>query len=176
MPATQNQKTGPGAIIFFALAFTLPALDQHVADPRASVVDVRSRQATLRATTDPLLRAAINGLSSCVATPFVAAPIGRMNIPHHYLSGSSGPINPAEAPVTHIYEMFERRITAGMNQPKKRASAATLPSWRLSNTATLRSHGQDDMPDCLIEVHLHSPFPKFWLPHSLAQACFQQDL
>jgi poly(beta-D-mannuronate) lyase len=39
-----------------------------------------------------------------------------MNIPHHYLSGSSGPINPAEAPVTHIYEMFERRITAGMNQ------------------------------------------------------------
>jgi poly(beta-D-mannuronate) lyase len=116
MAATQNQKTGPGAIIFFALAFALPALGQHVADPRASMVDVRSRQATLRATTDPLLRAAINGLSSCVATPFAAAPIGRMNIPHHYLSGSSGPINPAEAPVTHIYEMFERRITAGMNQ------------------------------------------------------------
>src|SRR5271170_658221 len=116
MAATQNQKTGPGAIIFFALAFTLPALVQHVADPRASVVDVRSRQATLRATTDPLLRAAINGLSSCVATPFVAAPIGRINIPHHYLSGSSGPINAAEAPATHIYEMFERRITAGMNQ------------------------------------------------------------
>jgi poly(beta-D-mannuronate) lyase len=116
MAATQNQKTGPRAIIFFALAFTLPALGQHVADPRASVVDVRSRQATLRATTDPLLRAAINGLRSCVATPFVAAPIGRMNIPHHYLSGSSGPINPAEAPVTEIYEMFESRITAGMNQ------------------------------------------------------------
>jgi poly(beta-D-mannuronate) lyase len=116
MAATQNQKTGPRAVIFFALAFTVPALGQHVADPRASVVDVRSRQATLRSTTDPLLRAAINSLSSCVATPFVAAPIGRMNIPHHYLSGSSGPINPAEAPVTHIYEMFERRITAGMNQ------------------------------------------------------------
>jgi poly(beta-D-mannuronate) lyase len=39
-----------------------------------------------------------------------------MNIPHHYLSGSSGPVNPAEAPATLTYEMFEKRITAGMNQ------------------------------------------------------------
>jgi Alginate lyase len=55
-------------------------------------------------------------LRSCVATPFVAAPVGRMNIPHHYLSGSNGPINPAEAVATHVYQMFEKRITAGMNQ------------------------------------------------------------
>src|SRR6202453_242783 len=105
----------PG-IIFLAVAFTLSALGQHITDPRASVVDVRSRQATLRTTTDPLLRAAIQGLRSCVTTPLVAAPVGRMIIPHHYLSGSNGPINPAEAVVTQIYEMFESRITAGMNQ------------------------------------------------------------
>jgi poly(beta-D-mannuronate) lyase len=103
-------------IVLSGLAFTLPALGQHVAYPRASVVDVPGRQAALKSTTDPLLRAAIQGLSSCVATPFVAAPIGRMNIPHHYLSGSSGPTNPAEAAATHIYQMFESRITAGMNQ------------------------------------------------------------
>ena len=103
-------------IIFLTLASTLSALGQHVVDPRASVVDVTSRRATLRSTTDPLLRATIQGLGSCVAAPFVAAPIGRMNIPHHYLSGSSGPINPAEAEATRIYELFERRITAGMNQ------------------------------------------------------------
>jgi poly(beta-D-mannuronate) lyase len=105
----------PG-IIFLTLTSTLSALGQHVVDPRASVVDVTSRQATLRSTTDSLLRAAIQGLGSCVATTFVAAPIGRMNIPHHYLSGSSGPINPAEADATRVYELFERRITAGMNQ------------------------------------------------------------
>jgi poly(beta-D-mannuronate) lyase len=116
MAATQNQKTVPGAIVLFVLAFSIPALGQHVAKPRASVVDVRSRQTTLRSTTDPLLRAAIRGLRSCVATPLVAAPVGRMIIPHHYLSGSNGPINPAEAVVTQIYEMFESRITAGMNQ------------------------------------------------------------
>ena len=105
----------PG-IILITLASTLSAVGQHVVDPRASVVDVTSRQATLRSTTDPLLRAAIQGLRSCVATPFVAAPPGRMNIPHHYLSGASGPINPAEADATRIYAMFEGRITAGMNQ------------------------------------------------------------
>src|ERR1700677_1192089 len=99
------------AIIFLVLPFTLPSLGQHVADPRASVLDAASRQATLKSTTDPLLRAALQGLHSCVATPFVAAPAGRMNIPHHYLSGSNGPVNPAEAAATHIYQMFEGRIT-----------------------------------------------------------------
>jgi poly(beta-D-mannuronate) lyase len=39
-----------------------------------------------------------------------------MQIPHHYLSGSSGPTNPAEAAATHVYASFERRITDGMNQ------------------------------------------------------------
>jgi poly(beta-D-mannuronate) lyase len=116
MAAIQKQKSLPGAIIFCALAFTLPALGQHVVNPRASVVDVRGRQAALRSTTDPLLRTAIEGLRSCVATSLVPAPAGRMNIPHHYLSGSNGPINPAEAAATHTYEMFESRITAGMNQ------------------------------------------------------------
>jgi poly(beta-D-mannuronate) lyase len=105
----------PG-IIFLVVALSPYTLGQRVADPRASVVNVRSRQATLRSTADPLLRAAIDGLRSCVESPFVAAPAGRMNIPHHYLSGSSGAIDPAEAVATRVYEMFEKRITAGMNR------------------------------------------------------------
>jgi poly(beta-D-mannuronate) lyase len=116
MVATQNQKIVPCAIVFCALMFTFPALGQHVTRPRASVVDVSACQRTLRSTSDPLLRAAIQGLHSCVATLLVPAPAGRMNIPHHYLSGANGPINPAEAAATHIYQTFESRITAGMNQ------------------------------------------------------------
>jgi poly(beta-D-mannuronate) lyase len=120
MVATQNQKIVPCAIVFCVLALTFPApcqeVSQHVSKPRASVVDVPARQRTLRSTTDPLLRAAVQGLHSCVATALVPAPAGRMNIPHHYLSGASGPINPAEAAATHIYQMFESRITAGMNR------------------------------------------------------------
>jgi poly(beta-D-mannuronate) lyase len=46
----------------------------------------------------------------------VAAPVGYMRIPHHYLSGSNGPTNPAEAAATAVYGAFEKRITAGMNQ------------------------------------------------------------
>ena len=103
-------------IVALTLTFALPALGQHVRDPRASVVDVTARQAQLKSTTDSVLRKAISELHSCVALPVVPAPVGRMDIPHHYLSGSSGPVDPAEAAATRVYGMFENRITAGMNQ------------------------------------------------------------
>jgi len=89
---------------------------QKVTNPHASIVDVAARQATLQSTTDPLLRDAIKHLHSCVATPLVPAPASPIDIPHHYLNGSNGPTNPAEAAATRIYGAFENRITAGMNQ------------------------------------------------------------
>jgi poly(beta-D-mannuronate) lyase len=89
---------------------------QHITNPHASFVDVPARQTTLQSTSDPLLLAAIKSLHSCIATPLVPAPTGRIDIPHHYLSGSNGPTNPAEAAATRTYADFERRITAGMNQ------------------------------------------------------------
>jgi poly(beta-D-mannuronate) lyase len=102
-------------VLVASLALALPARAPHVRDPHASVVDAAARQAMLRTTTDPLLRAAIKSLRSCVAMPFVPAPAG-MRIPPHYLSGSNGPTNPAEASAARIYAAFESRITAGMNQ------------------------------------------------------------
>jgi hypothetical protein len=39
-----------------------------------------------------------------------------MDIPHHYLSGSHGPTNPAEREATRVYSQFEKRVTMGMNQ------------------------------------------------------------
>ena len=51
-----------------------------------------------------------------MATPPVPAPVSPIDIPRHYLSGSSGPTNPAEAAATRIYADFEYRITSGMNQ------------------------------------------------------------
>jgi poly(beta-D-mannuronate) lyase len=100
--------------LFLALAAPL-AHPQHL-DPRASFLDVPARQSTLASTTNPLLLAAIHSLHSCVATPVIPAPPTPMDIPHHYLSGSSGPINPAEAIATRPYTDFEHRITDGMNQ------------------------------------------------------------
>jgi poly(beta-D-mannuronate) lyase len=99
-----------------ALGYAGAAMGQHVADPHASIVPVTARQAMLKSSNDPLLVAAIKGLGSCTETAIISAPVGRMNIPHHYLSGSSGPVNPVEAAATRVYADFEGRITAGMNQ------------------------------------------------------------
>lgn len=104
------------AAFAISVAVALPDLAQSVKDPHASIVNVAARQAALKSTTDPLLLAAIKGLPSCVDSPAVAAPTGVMDIPHHYMSGSNGPVNPAEAVATRVYAEFERRITAGMNQ------------------------------------------------------------
>jgi hypothetical protein len=89
---------------------------QKVSDPKASYIDVRQRHTQLAQTTDPRTKSAIASLNSCVALPVVQPPTGRMDIPHHYLSGSHGPTNPAEAVATRVYNTFERRVTAGMNQ------------------------------------------------------------
>src|SRR5579875_3920217 len=104
------------ALALSALLLSVSASAQKVSDPRASFLDVPARQAFLKTATDPRIREAIAHLPSCVATPLIAAPTGEMQIPHHYIQGSSGPINPAEAAATRVYSDYERRITAGMNQ------------------------------------------------------------
>jgi poly(beta-D-mannuronate) lyase len=89
---------------------------QKVTAPHASFIDVPARQATLASTKDPLLLDAIHHLHSCVTTPLVPAPANPIDIPRHYLTGSNGPTNPAEAAATRVYADFEHRITSGMNQ------------------------------------------------------------
>ena len=102
------------AAVILLAAYTTHA--EHVSNPRASLVDVRLRHAQLAHTADPRTQEAIASLASCSSLPFLQPPAGRMIIPHHYLSGSHGPVNPAEAPVTRVYNDFERRVATGMNQ------------------------------------------------------------
>ncbi len=89
---------------------------QHVANPKASYIKVPHRHAELAHTTDPRTAKAIASLKFCSQLPVIEPPTGRMIIPPHYISGGHGPINPAEAPVTRVYNDFEHRVTAGMNQ------------------------------------------------------------
>jgi poly(beta-D-mannuronate) lyase len=105
-------------VAYFATAMFLVSVlsAQTIIDPHASLIDVPARQAALRSTTDPHLREAIGALRSCAAMPLVPAPTGPIEIPHHYLKGSFGPINPAEAVATRAYSAYERRITSGMNE------------------------------------------------------------
>jgi poly(beta-D-mannuronate) lyase len=89
---------------------------QKVSDPKASYIDVAQRYAALVANKDPRIAVAIASLSFCSKLPVVQPPTDRMNIPHHYISGSHGPTDPAEAVATRVYNGFEHRVTAGMNQ------------------------------------------------------------
>ena len=123
------------------LASTLSA--QKVSNPSASVLDVPARQAFLTQTTDPRLRNAIAHLGSCTATPLVPAPSGEMQIPHHYMHGSNGPINPAEGEATRTYAAFEHRITSGMNQwvatgnqTEAQCALAQLDAWAQAKALT----------------------------------------
>lgn len=104
------------AAFSLALAGTAMLAADSVTNPKASYIDVQQRHTQLAHNTDPRIAKAIASLGFCTELPEVPAPTGRMIIPHHYLSGGHGPINPAEAPVTRIYGSFEKRVTAGMNQ------------------------------------------------------------
>ena len=87
----------------------------------------------------------------------VEAPAGPMNIPHHYLSGSNGPTNPAEAAATRVYAEFEGRITAGMNQylatgshAESACALAQLDAW--AGARALLNYDRKDSPQAWYQV------------------------
>lgn len=105
-----------GCWIAAASLFVSALCAQKVSDPKASYINVAQRHAVLANNSDPRTASAIASLGFCTRMPVVQPPTGRMNIPHHYLSGSHGPTNPAEAVATRVYSAYEKRVTAGMNQ------------------------------------------------------------
>jgi poly(beta-D-mannuronate) lyase len=111
-----SKKVSAGCItvaLIFACAF---AIAEPVSNPTASYIDVQQRHEQLAHNQDPRIASAIASLKFCSKLPPVQPPPGRMIIPHHYLNGSHGPTNPAEAEATRVYNSFEHRVTAGMNQ------------------------------------------------------------
>lgn len=85
-------------------------------NPKASLIDVAARRAEIEEHPGDRVRRAVAELGVCGRMPAIAAPRGPMRIPMHYLHGSHGPTNPAEAAATRVYNGFERRVTAGMNR------------------------------------------------------------
>jgi poly(beta-D-mannuronate) lyase len=126
-----------------ALLFASTLSAQKLSNPNASVLDVTARQAFLKTTTDPRIHTAMSHLGSCTATPLIPAPTGEMQIPHHYMHGSNGPTNPAEAEATRLYGAFEHRITSGMNQwvatgnqAEAQCALAQLDAWAQTKALT----------------------------------------
>ena len=128
-----------------------------VKDPRASLFDVASRRAALQASTDPVVRAAVTGLPSCVKLAAVPAPVGEMVIPKHYLQDSHGPTNPAEAEATRVYGAFARRVTAGMNRwvatgDEAEAGCALDQMAGWAQAKTLLNYDRQESPQAYYQV------------------------
>lgn len=104
----------------------------RVVDPRASFLDVSARRAALATATTPRVVAALKMRHGCVDSEMLAPPVGRMIIPHHYLSGSSGPVNPEEAKATVPYQKLQDAVTDGASRyvatgdPAEAACVASL--------------------------------------------------
>jgi hypothetical protein len=110
-------------------------------NPRASYIDVKARRAELKHTKSERVRAALADLKMCSALPVVDPPLGPIRIPMHYLQGGHGAINPAEHLQTAVYERFELRVTAGMNQfvatgshQEAQCAQDQIDKWAQANT------------------------------------------
>jgi poly(beta-D-mannuronate) lyase len=87
-----------------------------ISDPSASFIDVAARRAELASAANPRLLLALKQQRGCVSSAQLDPPTGRMVIPHHYLSGSSGPINPEEAKATVPYQKLQQAVTDGASR------------------------------------------------------------
>jgi poly(beta-D-mannuronate) lyase len=138
--SSSRQQTSVLSAVALILLSTF-ASAESVSNPKASYIDVQQRHEQLTHNKDPRIATAISSLAFCTKLPEVQPPTGRMIIPHHYLSGSHGPTNPEEAKATRVYNSFERRVTAGMNQwlvtsGKEEAQCAQqqIDTWAKANT------------------------------------------
>ncbi|MGA2907279.1 MAG: alginate lyase family protein [Terracidiphilus sp.] len=87
-----------------------------VANPSASFLDVSARRAELAHATTPRVLEALSWKSGCVNSDQPAPPIGRMIIPHHYLIGSNGSINPQENIATAPYRKLGDAVSDGASR------------------------------------------------------------
>lgn len=93
-----------------------PYAKASVKNPSASFLDVQARRAELAHATTPRVLEALGWKSGCVRSEQPAPPTGVMLIPHHYLTGSNGPVNPAENIATAPYRKLEAAISNGASR------------------------------------------------------------
>jgi poly(beta-D-mannuronate) lyase len=108
-------------LFFFVLAIPASAEKNllgkaSVTNASASFLDIAARRTELASATNPRVLAALKDKHSCMSSEQPAPPTGRMVIPHHYLSGSNGPVNPEEAKATLPYRLFQDAVTHGASR------------------------------------------------------------
>jgi poly(beta-D-mannuronate) lyase len=102
--------------VVFCAAEKKPHNEIAVHNPTASFLDVNARRAELAHATTPRLVVALAWKADCVHAEQPAPPVGQMFIPHHYLSGSNGPINSEEAKATALYRKLAQAVSQGADR------------------------------------------------------------
>jgi poly(beta-D-mannuronate) lyase len=136
-------------VALFALALCVPLslaekdpyAEAIVTSPDASFFQVSDRYLELSHATTPRVLEALSWKSGCVKSDQLAPPTGRMIIPHHYLSGSNGPINPAENIATAPYRKLNEVVSNGAsryvvtgNPAEAHCVANLLAKWAAANS------------------------------------------
>jgi len=123
------------------LARNDPYAKATITDPSASFLDVSARRAELAHATTPRVLEALSGKTGCTNSDQPVPPAGRMIIPHHYLSGSNGPINPAENIATAPYRKLNDVVSSGASRyvvtgdpAEAHCVANLLARWAAANT------------------------------------------
>jgi poly(beta-D-mannuronate) lyase len=88
----------------------------QIVNPTASFLDVAARRAELASATNPRVLLALKDKHGCTNSEQPDPPAGRMVIPHHYLTGSNGPVNPEEAKATDPYRRLQYAVTDGASR------------------------------------------------------------
>jgi poly(beta-D-mannuronate) lyase len=134
-----------------------------IADPSASFLNVQARRAELAHATTPRVLEALSWKTGCVSSEHPAAPSGRMIIPHHYLSGSNGPINPLENIATAPYRKLNAAVSNGASRyvatgdPAEAVCVANvLSQWAAANALLDYSYKESSQAWYQVEWSLSS--------------------
>jgi poly(beta-D-mannuronate) lyase len=117
-----------------------PYAKATVTSPDASFFQVSDRYLELSHATTPRVLEALSWKTGCSNSDQPAPPAGRMIIPHHYLNGSNGPINPAENIATAPYRKLNDAVSNGAsryvvtgNPAEAHCVANLLARWAAAN-------------------------------------------
>jgi poly(beta-D-mannuronate) lyase len=112
----------------------------RVNNPTASFLDISARRAELAKAINPRLLHALSDKHGCVDAEQPAPPIGRMIIPHHYLTGSNGPVNPEEGVAAEPYRRLDDAASHGASRylatgdhAEAACVASLLANWATAN-------------------------------------------
>jgi poly(beta-D-mannuronate) lyase len=157
------------AVFLLALSISLCAAEKDpfdkasIAEPSASFLNVQARRAELGHATTPRVMEALSSNHGCVNSEQPAPPAGRMIIPHHYMSGSNGPINPQENIATTPYRKLNAAVADGASRyvatgdPAEAVCVANLlAQWAAANTLLDYSYKESSQAWYQVEWSLSS--------------------